>query len=148
MATTNNYKSHNIKEDKDSNSEINKDNLDLNKNKNRRNQVKINEVNNGTIFSNNQIISNEEKNKTIEEKRNIIENVYINKFYVIFAFCCIRKRKNINNYILEEGVGIIKEKLDVINIFHKLFYEEQLLEVSKNVRNEIKMSDKCKQNLK
>ena len=148
MATTNNYKSHNIKEDKDSNSQINKDNLDLNKNKNRRNKVKINEVNNGTIFSNNQIIPNEERNKNIEEKRNIIENVYINKFYVIFAFCCIRKRKNVNNYILEEGVGIIKEKLDVINIFHKLFYEEQLLEVFKNIRNEIKMSDKCKQNLK
>ena len=119
----------------------------MNKNKNKRNQVKINEVNNGTIFSTNQIISNEEKSKTIEEKRNIIENVYINKFFAIFAFCCIRKRKNINSYILEEGVGIIKEKLDVINIFQKLFYEEQLLDVFKNIKNEIKMSDNCKQKI-
>ena len=147
MATTNNYKTHNIKEEKDSNSEINKEIFDLNKNKDKRNQAKINEVNNGTIFSNNQIISNEEKYQTIEEKRNIIENVYINKFFAIFAFCCIRKMKNVNSYILEEGVRIIKEKLDVLNIFHKLFYEEQLLEAFKNLKNEIKMSDNCKQNL-
>ena len=58
MATTNNYRTHNIKEDKDSNSEINKEIFDLNKNKNKRNPTKMNEVNSGTFFSNNKIIPN------------------------------------------------------------------------------------------
>ena len=148
MVTSNGYRrTYNIKDDKISNSEMNKEILDLNKNKNKRNPAKINEINNGTIFSSNQIITNEDRNRTIEEKRNIIKEVYINKFFVIFAFCCIKKRKNVNIYILEEGIELIKEKLDILNIFKKLFYEEQLLNDFKNTKNEIKMSDKCKQKI-
>ena len=108
---------------------------------------KIKEQNNVNVLSNDNMISLDESNKNKENKRNIIENIYINKFFVVFAFCCIRKRKNMNSYMLEEGLGIIKERLDILNIFKKLYYEEQLQEMFKNEKNEIKMSFSCKQKL-
>ena len=123
---------------------INKERLNLKQNKGF--PYRLNEINNETIFSNNQILSAEEKNKSNEENsRNIIENIYINNFFVIFAFCCIRKRKNFNCFFLEEGLEILKERLDILNIFKKMYYEEQILEKYNYKRNEIEMSDNCKQ---
>ena len=107
---------------------------------------KISEINNASAFSNNKIFG-EEKNKSIKEKRNLIENIYINNFFVVFSFCCIRKRKNNNCYVLEEGINIVKEKLDVLNIFKMLYCNEQFLEIIDIKKNEIKMSDNCKQKL-
>ena len=125
---------------------INKERLNLKQNKGF--PYRLNEINNETIFSNNQILSAEEKNKSNEENsRNIIENIYINNFFVIFAFCCIRKRKNFNCFFLEEGLEILKERLDILNIFKKMYYEEQILEKYNYKRNEIEMSDNCKQKI-
>ena len=128
------------KDDKETN--INMEKMDDNGGNN-----KIKEQNNVNVLSNDNMISLDESNKKKENKRNIIENIYINKFFVVFAFCCIRKRKNMNSYMLEEGLGIIKERLDILNIFKKLYYEEQLQEMFKNEKNEIKMSFSCKQKL-
>ena len=141
---TNTYRINKLKDDKDSNSKVNIDNFD----KNKINQIKQNEMNKGTLFSNNLFITNEEPDKTIYEKGNMLDTIYINNFFVIFAFCCIRKRKNVNSYVLEEGLNIIKERLDILNIFKKLYCEEQILEVYKIKKNEIKMSDDCKIKLK
>ena len=142
---TNTYRINKLKDDKDSNSKVNiEDNFD----KNKINQIKQNEMNKGTLFSNNLFITNEEPDKTIYEKGNMLDTIYINNFFVIFAFCCIRKRKNVNSYVLEEGLNIIKERLDILNIFKKLYCEEQILEVYKIKKNEIKMSDDCKIKLK
>ena len=147
IQNSNNYHNHNhnLKEDKDSNCRINIDNFD--KNKNKLNQNKLNEMNQGTIFSNNLFASIEEPSNTIDEKRNIMDTVYINNFFIIFAFCCIRKRNNVNNYMLKEGLNIIKERLDILNIFQKLYCEEQIFEVYKIKKNDIKMSDDCKKKL-
>ena len=117
-------------------------------NQNQRND-KINERNNNkTILSNSRILSIEEEyKKSIEDKRNIVDNIYINHFFVIFAFCCIRKRKNINCYVLEEGLEILKERLDVLNIFKKLYYDEIIQEKLKDKLKDIDMTDICKQKL-
>ena len=130
---------------------------DINKNKNVEMQFlnqnqrsdKINEINNNkTILSNSRILSIEEEyKKSIEDKRNIMDNIYINHFCVIFAFCCIRKRKNINCYLLEEGLEIIKERLDVLNIFKKLYYDEKIQEMLKDKQKDIDMTEICKQKL-
>ena len=115
---------------------------------------KINEINNNkTILSNSRILSIEEEyKKSIEDKRNIMDNIYINHFFVIFDFCCIRKIKNINCYLLEEGLEIIKERLDVLNIFKKLYYDEKIQEMLKDKQEdidmtEIDMTELCKQKL-
>ena len=119
-------------------------------NKNKKRFSKISEQNNATALSNNKILSEDVNKKTISgenEARNIKKNVYINCFFVIFAFCCIRKRKNDNCYVLEEGLDIIKERLDVLNIFKRLYFDEKIQDMYTNKSNEIEMSDKCKQKL-
>ena len=54
--------------------------------------------------------------------------------FIVFAFCCIRKRKNVNNYVLEEGLGLIAQRLDILNIFKRLYYDEK---IQNNYINEI-----------
>ena len=119
-------------------------------NKNKKRFSKIKEQNNATALSNNQILSEDINKQNISgknETRNIKENVYINGFFVIFAFCCIRKRNNDNCYVLEEGLDIIKERLDVLNIFKRLYFDEKIQDMYTNKSNEIEMSDKCKRKL-
>ena len=119
--------------------------LDENKTINQRN-IQIQEDNNN-ISSNIRKLSLDQKDKSFEDTTNVIENISINKFFIIFAFCCIKKRKDVNSYMLEEGNRIIKERLDVLNIFKKIFYEEQLQEHFRITKNDISMSDTCKQKL-
>ena len=66
--------------------------------------------------------------------------------YIYLCFCCVRKRKIIQNILLNEGMNIISEKLDIFNIFDKLFKDEKIQE--KLLKNEvIQMSDECKINI-
>ena len=129
-----------VKEDKLTNA------LEENMNINQKN-IQIQEANNYNISSNNRKLSFEQKDKSYEDKTNVIENISINKFFVICAFCCIKKRKDVNCYLLEEGNRIIKERLDILNIFKKIYYEEQLHEHFGNTKNDINMSDICRKRL-
>jgi len=66
---------------------------------------------------------------------------------VYLCFCCVRKRKIVQNVLLDEGIGVISNKLDVFNIFDKLYRDEKIHE--KYMKHEvIEMSDKCKANLR
>ena len=48
-----------------------------------------------------------------------------------------------HNYLLDEGMRIISEKIDIFNIFDKMYKDEEITE--KIVINKtIEMSDKCK----
>ena len=59
-------------------------------------------------------------------------------------FCCIRKRKNIQNILLNEGMKIITEKLDILYLFKKLIVNEDNIKEIKAV----KMSQYCKKNIR
>ena len=142
LSTFNIVSSSQNKDDKDTNT--NMEEININRN---IKYSKIKEDNKANALSNNQIISIDERYKSNEAQRNILDNVNINTFFVIFAFCCIRKRKNMNSFMLEEGLYIIRERLDILNIFKKMYYEEQLQEQLKIKQNEIKMSDSCKKKL-
>ena len=125
-----------------------KETIDNNENKELNINQKSNNIlkpNNGTELSHDRMISDlvNKNNNNI----NIKENVDINNFFVIFAFCCIRKRKNVNSYILEEGLNIIKERLDILNIFKILYNDEKFQDSLKNKNIEIEMSDNCKKKL-
>ena len=130
-----------------------KETIEFNENKNLNNKKVFNNIttqNNGTINSNERIISDEhKKNNNIDKKEEgiIKEKVDINYFFLIFSFCCIRKIKTVNSYVLEEGVNIIKERLDILNIFTKLYYDEKIHDYFKNKNNEIEMSINCKKKL-
>ena len=46
-------------------------------------------------------------------------------------YCCFllaRKRKNLDNVLLDEGINLISEKLDVLNLFDKVYKVGQTLD--------------------
>ena len=59
---------------------------------------------------------------------------------------CIRNTKNLQNILLEEGMNIIIEKLDILHIFRKILKDDMNNEKLEKIEV-IGMSDKCKQNL-
>ena len=78
-----------------------------------------------------------------QKKRDIISKIKITRAYIYLCFCCTRKRKKMHNYLLDEGMRIISEKIDIFNIFDKMYKDEEITE--KVVINKtIDMSDKCK----
>ena len=122
-------------------------NMNFNTNENK----KVNEVEKQTIMSNNLMASHENLNelkKTVDAKNSeIFEEIKINKFFIVFAFCCIRKRKNINNYVLAEGLNLIEKRLDVFNIFKRLYYDEKVQRSYMIGEEEFAMSEECKEKL-
>ena len=137
MNTSTLRKNLQIKDEINNNKNIETQNLNKNEKTSQRNINK-------KVTINDKMISIDDEIK----QRNIMDNVYINPFFTIFAFCCIRKINNVNCYVLEEGLDIIKERLDVINIFKKLYYSEKIQELFKDKKKDIDMTDKCKAKLK
>ena len=84
----------------------------------------------------------EKKENTLPPK---IDKIKINKFYIYFCFCCLRKKDNIRNALIDEGMKIIIERLDIMNIFNRLYKDEKIQEKI-NVED-IEMSDECKQKI-
>ena len=87
-----------------------------------------------------------QKEERMKSKKAIIDRIKISKFSIFLCLPCIRKKKNINNYLLDEALKIIMEKLDILNIFRKLYRDEKIQEQFK-VDNIIDMSDECKQKI-
>ena len=114
---------------------------------------KLNEVENQTVIGNNNNLMASFENivarKSTENghKNELIEEIKINKFFIIFAFCCIRKRKNMNSIALEEGINLISKRLDVLNIFKRLYYDEKLQKDIIKGTEEVVMSERCKEKL-
>ena len=77
-------------------------------------------------------ITTENNNKYYEGNKSINENTSINKitynklcFYCFFF--CHTKRKTKENKLLEEGMDIIKDNLDIINIFKQINKNEKIV---------------------
>ena len=83
------------------------------------------------------------ENETITENRRIVDRIKMNCCCIYFWFCFARKKKNVQNILLDEGMNIIVENLDIRNIFNKLFNINKL-EQSFNVNSTVDMSDLCK----
>ena len=68
--------------------------------------------------------------------------ININKLCVYFCFLCVKKRKNYQNILIEEGKEIITHYLDILNIFKKLFRDEKIQEkLNKEKDDKVKMSE-------
>ena len=68
----------------------------------------------------------------------------MNKICLYLCFCCARKRKNVQNILLDEGMKVIKENLDLLNIFQKISKMKENDEIKEQM---IDMSQECKYNL-
>ena len=99
--------------------------------------------NNENINDNNNDIKKEEKIDKDEENRGIINKIKINKICIYLCFLCVRNRKNTEDILLNEGKKLIIEKLDIRNIFKKLYRDDENLNDEKGIN----MSETCKNSL-
>jgi len=93
------------------------------------------------------MVDNKETDKGYDN-RGIIDRIKMKCCCVYFWFCFARKKKNIQNVLLDEGMRLIEEKLDIINIFKKTYSIESIEKTLKIKENALEMSDTCKQKLK
>ena len=77
------------------------------------------------------VMKNETKNENEIENKGIIKEIKYNIFYTYFCFLCLRKRKNMKNNLLDKGLELVSEKLDILNIFQKLFIYDKKLDKEK-----------------
>ena len=75
------------------------------------------------------------------EKRNIITHIKVNKCCICFFFLCAKRRKNVQNILINEGMTVITQNLDVVNIFNKIYRDGKIEDIIKN--HTLKMSDEC-----
>ena len=89
-------------------------------------------------------LNNHKENDT---NKRIVNKIRLNRACVYLCFCFTRKRKSIQNILLNEGMNIITKRLDIFNLFHKLYGHEKKQEkvLGKNI---IEMSAKGKAQLK
>ena len=107
---------------------------------NPENPEEINEVNHNTIN-----INNQEERK--ENNKRIVKKIRMNRACIYLCFCFTRRINSIQNSLLDEGMNIITEKLDIFNLFEKLYLEEKMQE--RLIKDEIiEMSDECKIKIK
>ena len=93
---------------------------------------------------------NDKNNEIIKwkrkRKRKIINKIKINRGYIYFCFFCIRKRKNLQNVLLDEGMKLIVERLDLRNLFRTI-YKEEKMNLNFATGDFIQMSDDCKKKI-
>ena len=61
-----------------------------------------------------------------DDLHGIVDKISLNKFLVHIFFCCIRIPKNMKNLLLDEGMKVIMDQLEIINLFIKLYKEEKI----------------------
>ena len=91
--------------------------------------------------------NNEKEAEINPEKRNIISKVKIPNWRICCCFCCARRFTNIRNVLLDEGMRIIMEKMDILYMFKKIIKEDKIQEKLDINNIQIDMSDECKQNI-
>ena len=103
-----------------------------------------------TVVDNNVDEEKGEKNNnkvSVEKSQNVIKKIKLNKLYIHLGFCFVRNIDNINNILFDEGMRIITERLDILNIFRQLFIKSEREQQLKEDIIKDKMSDECKKNI-
>ena len=111
-----------------------------------KNLMKNNNLNYREIFNMKEYNEQNTTDRGTKKKPTIINKIRLNKFKAYFCVLCIRNTKNLQNILLEEGMNIIIEKLDILHIFRKILKDDMNNEKLEKIEV-IGMSDKCKQNL-
>ena len=81
-----------------------------------------NKFNSNTPKDNNNTNKKKTKVKENEEgKTLIISEIVHNRCFIYFCFFWARKKKNMQNTLINEGINIFKKKMDLIRFFKKLY---------------------------
>ena len=94
------------------------------------------------------INENIENSSKTEKKKDLVDKIKFNKFAIHCGFCCVRSIQNYNNILLDEGLNIIMEQLDVFNIFRKLYIESKNQTELNEKLITTEMSKECQKNIK
>ena len=93
--------------------------------KSESNKKIFNNYNTNNYNINNLNITDVKERNTETEKDNkndkIIEKIKFNILYTYFCFLCLRRKKTLQNDLLDKGMKIVYQKLDIFNIFKKLY---------------------------
>ena len=108
---------------------------------------KINKIN--SSYSNNNLNDTQIDNSCDKYSNNLIINyVHLNNFLVHICFCCIRKRNNLQNILLDESMNLLSEKLYIINIFRMMCLGKEVKQKYKFDKSMIHMFNECINSLK
>ena len=61
----------------------------------------------------------------LNKKLNNKDKIKLNRACIYFCFCFVRRRNIIQNALLNEGMDLISKRLDVFNLFKKMYIFEQ-----------------------
>ena len=123
------------------------------KGKNERKKSLEDNYKNGNIMINSEkkeiigkIGNKEIKNNNISDSNKIINKISFEKPLFYFCFLFIKKFKNMQNILLDEGMKLITDELDIRNIF------KNMLILKKNsqqyiLEDKLKMSEECQKKL-
>ena len=75
------------------------------------------------------------------ENSKIIKKININKIFIYFCFFFVKRRNNIQDALLKEGMKLFVNEMDIINIFRNLASADE----KKNDNLIIEMDDSCKE---
>ena len=91
-------------------------------------------------------IKDKEKETNFNKDKNIITNIELNQLKP--KFCYKKQREYIEKILLEEAMKIISVKLDIKNIFKKIYKDVPNIEEENSEHEWIEMSDVCKNKLR
>ena len=88
-----------------------------------------------------------DKSPEIEKKtRKIIDKIKFSKVDLYLCLFCTRRRKNLQNVLINEGMKLVSQNLDIINIFINQMKIDNYLEQFKD-NQIIILSDECKKGI-
>ena len=121
--------------------------LNVNNNENNLKLLSLSKRNTNKVYEQGEVNINNcntnAKDENDQKKENLVSKIKIKRASIYCCFLFIRKRKTIENALLDEGMNIIREKLDIFNLFNKMFTSEKIHE--KLIKQEIfEMSEECK----
>ena len=67
------------------------------------------------------------ENKNNYGEKYIIDKIKMDSFYIYLCFCCSRKFKNRNNFLIDKGMEIFTDKMNIFTIFKKSINNEIIL---------------------
>ena len=111
--------------------------------------IKNNDNNNIPNVTPHTIVTNKENEvEKNPEERKIFEHVKLSNWRICFCFCLARRFKNIQNVLLNEGMRIIMEKMDILFMFKKMIKEDRIEDTIYLSKIQIDISEECKQKIK
>jgi len=111
-----------------------------------RNNIKNNLKEENEMIKNSNIDFEEKVKEIGKVSGKKISKLSFTKVDLYLCFLCTRHRKKIQNILIDEGMNMFSEKLDVINIFSKLMKIEDFENLARKEKT-IEMSDECKKRL-